>query len=73
MSNSIVIISTEPFVFSGKLIKSSVYRVNGVLARFTGDYDTAQLPIFKVHDTGMIYGGTVEKVTREEVMTYMGR
>lgn len=72
MNTSTIVPQASPFVFTGKLIKSSVYRVNGMLARFTGEY-VASLPVFKVHDSALFHGGTVQKVTREEVMEYMGR
>jgi len=57
-----------------KLIKSSIYLVNGNIARFIGRYNEAGLPIFSAHGTEMIAElANVGKATAEQVNAYLGR
>lgn len=65
--------STTPTLPSNeiKLIKSSIYRANGTLARYTGN-DKSGVPVFSAHGTEIVTFA-FDKVTRDEVNEYMGR
>ena len=54
-----------------RLIKSSIYRASGKLARFTGDYSNG-VPVFSAH--GERFASLqVATVERDAVMAYLGR
>lgn len=58
-----------------KLIKSSIYVVGTIPARFTGDYrldGETQLPVFSNHGT-LIVSGNFRKAEKHEVNAYLGR
>lgn len=58
-----------PMMPERALIKSSIYKANGALARFTGEYE-AGLPVFRHHDKRFT-SNSVETVSYEAVRAYM--
>jgi len=53
-----------------RLIKSAIYRANDRLARFTGEYDSSNAPIFSQHGTRYA-SVSVHTISREEVREYL--
>jgi len=54
-----------------KLIKSSIYSVNGIIASYTGENEGG-LPVFSAHGQRIV-GGAIKKVGKEEIAAYFGR
>lgn len=65
---SISTMNAEPL----KLIKSSIYVVNGTPCRYTGEMQNGQ-PVFKNHDAPFIIGGEVTKADKDAINAYLGR
>lgn len=63
-------VTLPPMMPERALIKSSIYRANGALCRFTGEYRDG-LPVFRHHNYATFTSDSVETVEYSQVREYL--